>query len=469
MENNPDLGKLFKKQLANIKTSPDVSIWENIEKTLEKKQKRRVGFIWFFGGLGVLTGILLLSYFVQSGEVNLEKKDTPTHNESYNEQKQSIENRVLQKQTPSNSNSNGNLERSNYKDTLTNKDFQTDTKNTIKSTSNKAGQGTGASRNSVSKTTILVSSESRKATETASDAQNTFKSSVNENLISKTSQQTNKNSKPQIFGENLIDSLSAGENIVDDSIPQNNKPPLRPRKEKEKEPKQEKINPSKWLISLNIGPNYYDYFSKKTPFDESLTAGSGSGQLSYSYGVLLNIPISEKGTFRVGYRISNFTSSVKDAISPISENGNIALLTDAAIERNNLAVPSAILEDLNAGIPFEIVQNLRYSEIPIEFDYTLFNEKVRVDAMGGLNPMLLGKNAIVLKNKSGMIEVGSSRYLKKFTIAPYVGLGLRYHLSEKLRVDLEPTLRYQIDTFEKEYRNLHPFILSINTGLTLKL
>lgn len=467
MENNQDLGQLFKKQLANIKSSPDVRIWGNIEKTLEKKQKRRVGFIWFFGSLGVFSGLFLLSYFVQTGEENSEKKAIPTNIESHIDPNASLENKATQKQSTSNSNSK--LDSGNFKDTLVKKDVQTDTKNKIKFTIEKENQAVGISRPSALKNNISVPNQNKKNIDIVSDTENSFISSVTKNLVSQTNQQTNMEGESQGAGQVLIDSLSAGENIVEDSIPQNSKPPFRPKKEKEKEPKQEIMNPSKWLISLNIGPNYYGYFSKKTPFDESLSAGSAAGELSYSYGVLLNIPISEKGTFRVGYKISNFTFSIKDAISPIGTSGDIAFLTNAAIERNNLAIPSAILEDLNRGLPFEIIQKMRYSAIPIEFGYTFLNGIVNVDAMSGLNSMLLGNNSIALKNKSGIIEVGSSNYLKKITIAPYVGLGLRYQVSEKLRIDLEPTLQYQIDAFEKEYKTPHPVIFSINAGMTLKL
>lgn len=61
MEHKKDLGKLFKERLADTEMAPKKSLWPDIEKTLDRKKRRRFYFIWLASLLGVLlVGLILL-------------------------------------------------------------------------------------------------------------------------------------------------------------------------------------------------------------------------------------------------------------------------------------------------------------------------------------------------------------------------------------------------------------------------
>ena len=254
-----------------------------------------------------------------------------------------------------------------------------------------------------------------------------------------------------------------------DSLTAKRKPVEKPKKNTEDVLPKPQSDLSNWLISVQGAPTFYSFISSGTPYGQSLSSGKVTTGLSMSYGVLLNIPLSEKLTFRLGYRRSNFAYSVKDATSGLANSGNGAILTDRAIQRNGNTIPSAVLQSVNSGNAFTLEQKMGHTDIPFEIYYTLKKGKITIDAIGGISVLFLGSNSITLKNEGGSVDIGSMKYLKKASFSPNVGLGLRYRLSERLRLDLEPTLRYQLNAFDGENRDLHPLIFGIYTGATLKL
>ena len=62
MEDNKDLGKLFKERLANAEAEPSGALWSQIENTLDKKRKRR-GFLWIWMGALLLLTLSSIVYF----------------------------------------------------------------------------------------------------------------------------------------------------------------------------------------------------------------------------------------------------------------------------------------------------------------------------------------------------------------------------------------------------------------------
>ncbi|MFY0630218.1 MAG: hypothetical protein JXR05_07540 [Flavobacteriaceae bacterium] len=61
MKTKKDIGPVFKEALKNYESSPDISVWENIEASLKaEKKRRRIILIWFIGLLAILIPFFLI-------------------------------------------------------------------------------------------------------------------------------------------------------------------------------------------------------------------------------------------------------------------------------------------------------------------------------------------------------------------------------------------------------------------------
>ncbi|MEL6812081.1 MAG: hypothetical protein AAFP76_12175 [Bacteroidota bacterium] len=62
MEQKEDIGNILKEKLGAAQSSPKSGLWDRIENSLDKKDRKRRGFffLWFTGGAGVILLLLLL-------------------------------------------------------------------------------------------------------------------------------------------------------------------------------------------------------------------------------------------------------------------------------------------------------------------------------------------------------------------------------------------------------------------------
>ncbi len=490
MEDKKDLGKLIKQRLADAEAEPANDLWATIEKTLDQKRKRRVGFFWLWGGAVALFGILMLFYFTSNttpAQVASEPKETiPTSQED-----SLVDSETPTKQTqiqlPKNKTIGTTTQDSTTEKPIaplstTVSDFQPikgnlhpgkkELRNDQKQASENSKKRPPLGREEAS-TTVLSAKTHQRSTKALSKPN--FKNSADENANASAgapfAKTNGKTALAKTTHPKVSDSVeSATKEVNKDSILAKILTPKKPLSEEEEDETLKKIlDPSKWLFSVQIAPNYYDYLSTGNPFEESLSTGKTQGTVSLAYGVLINMPISDKFTFRFGYRRSNLKLTVKNAVSGQDVLGGNPLFRDAAIARNAVPIPTSISDSINNGGRFKITQELSYNQIPFETYYTFYKDKITIDAIAGINILLLGKNTIAISNNTGSVTIGSGRYLKKVAIAPTIGLGLRYQLNEKIRIDFEPVFRYHSNTFDNAYKNRRPYTLGVQTGLTLKL
>ncbi len=465
MEHKKDLGKLIKDRLANAEAEPNDALWGTIEKTLEQKRKRKVRFIWFWSGLGIILGILLLSYLVTPKAPGGQPTSTLPNNQVASPSEKQDASQPSSKENPEYFRKATNEKQAKKGSSQTNSAAE---KNALASDT-QTKQKPSSKHQSLSGNLTGTSNKNNgeRIPEKEGIPKNNLGESVEANASNtKRKNKTSKNNDPnRKMGQ---DSLKNGlVQMQTDSLTNKKKFLKKPKEEEEKI--NDVLNPSKWLLSIHAIPNYYTYLSSGTPYDASLSTGNLSGRFSLSYGILINIPLSQKITFRFGYRRSNFKYIVQNTISGLANTGTAEIFTDEAIVRNGSMVPVPLQEAINNGERFGIEQQLGYNEIPFEVSYSILQNDLSVDAIGGISPMLLGKNSINFQNVTGSGVIGSGSYLKKTAFSANFGIGIRYQLLEKVRLDVEPTMRYQFNAFDTRFQNLHPFIFSISVGATLKL
>lgn len=265
------------------------------------------------------------------------------------------------------------------------------------------------------------------------------------------------------------------DSVVVDSISKKELDPIlfkEKKKEEEDEEIEEKDEVSKrWQLSLQGGPNMYTNLSSSFVFDDRITNRQIQAGISYSYGALINLPFTDKLSFRFGYRNINTRLLAKgaihllDSITPPYQS----IVNSTAIIRNGTPLGGNLNETLSPPLEFDIEQNANYHVYPFEMMYRLKDGKLKLNAILGASVMTLGKTSVSVLNQNGKFTLGRAAYLKNLSIAPSIGLGIKYELIEGIILDLEPSLQYPINSFETDFKNAHPLLFSIQLGTTIKL
>jgi hypothetical protein len=64
--------------------------------------------------------------------------------------------------------------------------------------------------------------------------------------------------------------------------------------------------------------------------------------------------------------------------------------------------------------------------------------------------------------------LGEASNINSTSYSANFGLGLNYNVSEKIKINLEPTFKYQINTFRNTSGDFQPYFIGIYTGLSYK-
>ena len=73
-----------------------------------------------------------------------------------------------------------------------------------------------------------------------------------------------------------------------------------------------------------------------------------------------------------------------------------------------------------------------------------------------------------LKTTNGLMEIGKASNLSSVHFSSNIGLGFSYNFMKNFQANLEPTLKYQINTFNENAGNFKPYVVGINTGISYK-
>lgn len=479
MENKKDLGSLFKKRLEGAEAEPSNTLWQSIESTLNEKQKRRGGFLLFWSSLVIVLLLLSFSYILFGDNVfekNSDKIEIPiTENDSSNtriKQRQvNSDSEVIVETRDDSSVSNNSIDadalpnNSNSKeDIITSTQVENITKDNKSVITGKYSSDHKSNTASQLSSSLHKNQNSNKKKSASLRKKNISSSKDSDNQKAQISESFTKLKKGKLSDSTKI--LKK----VDSTLTKPKPVATKKKAESEIEVKKKKQDPKiKWLISVHASPTVYGYIGESSPFNKSLSNGQLRSGLSYAYSALFNIPLSDKLTFRFGYRKTNLKFSIEQASAEISNNGTSTILNAEAINRNGITLSSIFVESLNAPNTFRLDQEVSYKEIPFQFLYQIKDSSVKIDAIVGVSAILLSKNSISLSNELGTEIIGSSAYLKKAALSSSIGLGFRYQLSPKVRLDLEPTFQYQLNANETGFGYLKPIILNLNAGATIKL
>lgn len=252
---------------------------------------------------------------------------------------------------------------------------------------------------------------------------------------------------------------------------------------REKETKKvanEKEKWSKWAVNSYVSPIFFNSFASGSPISDEFASNEKTFNNSTSYGVGVAYNLNKRLSIKTGvsnlnldYDTENiaFYSSFEDqsriANTNIERNTNgkyLVLKHEKDISKNEIE-SQFMQSNQNTG---NLNQRTQYIEVPLELSYAIINKKFAVAIKGGMSTLFLTENEVSIKAPDGNMQIGKASNLNNVHFSSNVGLGFSYIFMKNFQLNLEPTLKYQINTFNKNSEDFTPYIIGVNTGISYK-
>ncbi|MFL0352947.1 hypothetical protein [Xanthomarina sp. GH4-25] len=245
--------------------------------------------------------------------------------------------------------------------------------------------------------------------------------------------------------------------------------------EKEEE---ELIN--RWQVYANVAPVYYNSMGKGSHIDGQFTNNSKTGEVNTSYGVNVSYNLNKKLSIRTGLSSLNLSYDTNDVIlyqSVTNSSSAQSVLKNINLSSGNETLTALSADNLSVGqidtalspqSKAAISQRISYYEVPVELNYRIGNKKLGLNLIAGFSSFILNGNEVFSELNDEKTYIGEANNIKSMSFSTNVGVGLDYKFSEKVKFNLEPTFKYQLNAFENTSGNFNPYIIGIYTGLSYK-
>lgn len=252
-------------------------------------------------------------------------------------------------------------------------------------------------------------------------------------------------------------------------------------KDADEKEKEEKV--SKWAVSTNASPIYFNSVSEGSPIDQSLATNTKKSNLTMSYGVGLQYQLSSKLALKAGINNLNLSYETQNvyyetALTASSDNNqNIAENANARnihiYGEKPVISPTTLFSDVDTQ-SFDVAhsgnlrQDIRYFEIPLELSYKLIDKKFGIDLVGGFSTFLLNGNSIWLLDEGMEMEIGKANNLNNTNFSSNLGFGLNYKFLKNFRAEIQPMFKYQFNTFSENSGDFKPYFIGVYSGLSYR-
>jgi hypothetical protein len=338
---------------------------------------------------------------------------------------------------------------------------------------------TGVSKNKKSITSNTLEKADTKNVKSNAVVQNTKsdavidKNKTIENAVAKTVLDETNNSADNIEDTIEKETIGADEKTsIEDALVENVK-----QDEKKKKNKLE----DRWKVSPSIAPVYFNTLGAGSSIHEQFNQNTKTGDVNMSYGVRGSYALTEKLSVRAGvnkvtlgystddvFMLNNVTSTPTDARFALR---NVDLIEEAqntsfvSVEEFNFAQVPSVLSDQIIG---SIDQKLGFIEVPLELEYEVSSQKLGLRVLGGFSALFLNENEVYSTLDSQTILIGQATNINKTSFTANLGVGMDFKLSEKFKLNLEPTFKYQLNTFNNTSGDFKPYFIGIYSGFSFK-
>ncbi|MDX1461483.1 MAG: hypothetical protein R3359_00385 [Marinirhabdus sp.] len=521
MKEKKNIDQLFKEKFQDFEATPSPAVWESIEAKLQtkKKPKRVIPLWWRAAGVAALLALLFTignsiynsdtnpstEIVTEESAVPVQENEITTSNtevasESADDSEQHTNTEALKKANDSHSATQNENEFAPQKQTT---DRISGTTETTTASTSEIQSDVKRSPTTETKTTPTyntnkeaVAAIENAKTEPNKNAETTFNPLVKEPTkvvsekvgIAKTETAV-EGPLNEVKKETVTDPAQTSEietaaaetseeaakkTSIFDAIAEN-------ESLKEETTQQEEML-NRWAVSPNVGPVYYGSLSDGSSIDPMFSDNGKTGDVNLSYGVQVAYDVSDKFSVRSGVNnvnLSYATGDVQVASAPAAfglknvDYASRATAITTVYDRG--AIPSSNTESgfqnivpKSTGGNAEISQQLQYYEVPLELKYDIVESRLGINVIGGMSTLFLGNNEVVVNDGSFRTVLGEANNLNSISFTTNIGLGFNYQLSKKLKFNIEPMFKYQLNPYTDTSIDFRPYYLGVYSGLSFK-
>lgn len=275
-----------------------------------------------------------------------------------------------------------------------------------------------------------------------------------------------------------IENIVSEEKKEDDKTDKSIEEAIAEANTEDKKEEERKLN--RWNISPNVAPVYFNSLGKGSTLDAQFVDNKNTSEVTMSYGLGGSYAINDRIKVRAGinkvdmdystnniiaFRTIDESRQAKGKLDNVNTNANandLTFMSTETLDRNN--TPDII----NSKSQGSIDQRFGFIEVPLEMEYAVINKKLGVNVIGGFSTLIVDKNEIYSVVNGTETRIGEANNINNMSYSANLGLGINYHVSEKIKVNVEPTFKYQINTFDNSSGDFQPYFIGVYTGLSYK-
>jgi hypothetical protein len=506
MSERKNIDRLFQEKFKDFEANPPDETWENIEAKLDEKKKRRIIPLWW--KLSGVAALLLLGFLIaksvytpnsqtenpivtDANSNQSEKQKAPnTSGNNLNSKPSSVnsaKDAVVNKSITVEKNSNSNKLVS--KDKNSSKTIESSSQKAVAESNSTSHHSLKNKRNNRNSKASITETILEKSTNQIAHTNENSNKTTTENKIVQT--ETNQNNSNKTIDNKTIDlndlkgdpnsnsKIVTTEMKVNDttkiaSVATNALEELLNEKES-KEKQQPKEN--RWQITSNVAPVFFGSVSNGSPVDPMFENNSKEYNTSFSVGVGVSYVVNTKFSVRTGINKmsvdynTNGIAFFADLDNPGVENispsmsGKAIHVEDATIPVQSLLPFENAFAQKNEGY---MNQKMGYYEVPVELTYAILNKRFGIKVIGGVSTFFLNENKISLVSDNMNTDLGKANNLNDVHFSTNFGLGIKYDFLKSFEFNVEPTVKYQLNTFSENAGNFKPYIFGIYSGISYK-
>ncbi|MFT5891719.1 MAG: hypothetical protein ACI9Y7_001826 [Dokdonia sp.] len=238
---------------------------------------------------------------------------------------------------------------------------------------------------------------------------------------------------------------------------------------------------NRWNVGAVAAPVFYGDFGG-SGIDPQFKDNAKTSDANLSYGVQVSYAVTPKFKVRTGVSNVDLNYNTQDiSFTPsnsartlrgidFSQSASFLDITDRV--NPSSAAPGVTEDGLEQGgntvSNGEIRQNVGYIEIPLEAIYVLSDKRLGVELIGGVSTLVLNNNEVFLESNGLRTNLGTSNALNDVSFTTNIGLGLNYKVTEKVKINIEPSLKYQLNAYNNNAGEFKPYYVGLYTGVNYR-
>ena len=481
-----NLDNLFRESFDEFSQAPDPKVWKRIEASLDQKarSRRRVIPLWWpVGGAAAALALLLFLLIPGSDEISLPQtapiSTTPSTSSEIEQLNQTVdtETQVSEADVATQPSIENDLVEQNNGVTQEERDFNTPVVAVTKQNeSNKESPAGDLTNNTVEQRSSALQVQG--ADEVIAQNKESDPVSQDEGLTTEPAVAADASSARTESDEIRTEAVAEAEIKEKKALEELLSAPEEVKLKKPGNPE------GKWAIGPSIAPVYFNGLGDGSPIDQAFVSNDKSGSFNMSYGLQVSYQVSKRlqvrsGVHKVdfGYNTDDiiFSSSLQASSATQMRNVDYSPSAEYLVVGNQISEPSKAdtrtrteVAARNTSRTGTMVQEFGYLEVPFEINYALVDRTLGVHLISGISSLFLVDNAVSLESDSGTTEVGQANNLNDVNFSANFGLGVQYQVSDKIKLQVEPLLKYQLNTFSDTAGEFRPYSIGIYSGIRYK-